>query len=54
MGFAGQTRLAAGDEVKVTAIPLDPAWLPIESAVLTLRGEELGIPYSTFSELLLQ
>lgn len=54
MALAGQTSLAAGDEVKVTAIPLDPAWLPIESAVLTLRGEELGIPYSTFSELLLQ
>lgn len=52
--LSGQTSLAAGDEVKVTAIPIDPAWLPITSAVLTMRGEELGIPYSTFSELLLQ
>ncbi|WP_164018021.1 S8/S53 family peptidase [Pyxidicoccus trucidator] len=52
--LAGQPTLAAGDEVKVTAIPLDPDWLPIKRAVLTLRGEELGVPYSTFDELLLQ
>ncbi|WP_163988267.1 S8/S53 family peptidase [Pyxidicoccus caerfyrddinensis] len=50
----GETQLTAGDEVKVFGIPIDPAWLPIESAVLTLRGEELGVSYSTSSELLLQ
>ena len=52
--FEGQATLTAGDEVKVFGIPLDPAWLPVESAVLMLRGEESGVPYSTSSELLLQ
>lgn len=50
----GQTELTAGDEVKVTNIPLDPAWFPITSAALTMQGEEAGVAYSTFSELLLQ
>ncbi|MFP2908389.1 S8/S53 family peptidase [Pyxidicoccus sp. 3LFB2] len=52
--LAGQTSLTAGDEVKVYGIPIDPTWLPVESAVLNLRGEENGVPYSTSSELLLQ
>lgn len=50
----GKSRLTAGDDVKVTDILLDPAWLPIHSAALTLRGEEANASYSTFSELLLQ
>ncbi|MCP3137815.1 S8/S53 family peptidase [Pyxidicoccus xibeiensis] len=54
MERAGQPTLTGGDEVKVTGIPIDPAWLPIDSAELMLRGEEVGVPYSTSSELLLQ
>jgi hypothetical protein len=50
----GQTELSAGDEIKVTNIPLDANWLPITSAALTMQGEEAGVAYSTFSELLLQ
>jgi hypothetical protein len=50
----GEATLMAGDELKVANIPLDPSWLPIQSAALNLRGEELGVPYSTSSELLLQ
>ncbi|MBN1205932.1 MAG: S8/S53 family peptidase [Myxococcaceae bacterium] len=52
--LSGQSELSAGDEVRVTNVPLDKAWFPIENAALTMRGEEAGISYSTFSELLLQ
>jgi hypothetical protein len=54
LALEGQTELSAGDVIKVANIPLDPAWLPITSAALTMQGEEAGGAYSTFSELLLQ
>lgn len=50
----GEPTLEAGDEIKVADIPLDPSWLPIETAALTMEGDEAGIAYSTYSELLVQ